>query len=653
MSMRGGSVRAHACRLLAVLSLLLALGLFPAIAGAADEFGQAMRDGTAARAAGRFPEAETNFREAATLKPDAAEALFALGQALGYQRKFAEAVAVLGRARRLEPGNADIVLTLARHSLWQNRLEEAAQLVAPVVAEHPDNLEARQLAARLDLFRHRLPAAEAGFRAVVAHEPGNAEAWLGLGDSLAARDRAAALAAYRNALKLEPKSTVARQRIAGLARPRAATTAGAKAAAPDPAARLLADGIATRRAGRFSEAEALFRQALALRPDSVEALTGLGLTLGYQGRAADGMREIVHALALAPTNSEVLTAKARLAVWSGDVATARTLLDRVLATQPADSEARAFAARVAVYQRRYEDAKAGFRAVLKAEPGNIEALTGLGDVQAATGAEDDAADSYAQALALHPDLQDIRDRRDRLFDPSGMRWRLDMGNDLSTHPAGYHRSDWQDSFFQLTAALDPRTHLHARLERSDRFNLLDHYYEVGANHRFTPWLSAHLDLGVTLTAQFLPRQRLDSGASVRLWQGKGEIGPTMATLGYRYANYVSGPVARLAPGVQQYFFEGRLWLTAEFPFTRNELDQDKRGWSVRGDLQPLDWARLFAGTGSGSETINNFSVESFSRFAGVTLLPSRRFEVTLAAARTDTVNAPRRDTLGLSLTTRF
>ena len=643
-----------------VVAVALGLALGPIVAApwsgarAADEYGRLMGEGEAARAAGRFPAAEARFREALTVKGQSVEALFALGLVLGYQKKYTEAGAVLGRAHDLVPADADVALALARLRFWQGKLQDAARQVAPVVARHPDNLEARLLAARLDLFLHRLEGAKAGFRAVIAADPKNTEAYLGLGDALAVSERGAALDAYRQALKLDPNSEVARKRIAGLTRPKAAPPSAAKPEprAADALAGMMKDGMAARVAGRFAEAEGLFRKVVDLRPDSVEALTNLALALGYQGRSAEGLPVAARAARFEPANTDVMIAQARLSAWSGDTASARALLDRVLAAAPNNPEAQGFAARVAYYQQRFDDAEAGFRAVLAAEPENIEALVGLGDVQAVRG-DGEAAETYRRALEIRPDLADVRERRERLVDPSGFRWRLDIGDDMSTFPAGYGRPDWQDSFARLSYAVDARTRIRGRFERSDRFDRIDRYYEAGVEHRFTPWLLAHVDLGVTPAAQFLPRQRLDTAGSVRVREGDGWLGSTMATLGYRYANYTSGPVARLAPGVQQYFLAGRLWLTAELPFTRDETDRDDRGWSARADIQPWDWLRLFGGAGSGSETIANSSAKTSSRFVGVTVSLSERFDLTGSVSREDTVNQPPRKTLGVGLTSRF
>lgn len=637
-----------------VAALLGGMASGPA-AAADDAFARAMETGDQARVAGKFKEAEARFREAVALRGNSAEARYKLGLVISYQKRLAEARRWLAEASRLSPADTDIRLAIGRTASWQGRFGEAARVVASVVAEQPGNPEARLLAARIDLYRGRLNAAAAGFRAALKDDPRNVEAVVGLGDSLAAHDKAGALKAYRAALAIDPTLTDAKARIAGLTKPPPLPPTAAAASQPtvDPAAQAIKDGLVARVAGRFAEAEALFREAAGKRPDSVEAHLNLGLTLGFQGKLDEGLAALEPAEKLAPNDGDVLVAKARLLAWKRDFAAAWTLLERVLASSPGNLEAKGFAARIAYYQERYDTAGEGFSAVLAAAPDNVEALVGLGDVKVVQGEEDEGAALYGKALELRPDLADIRERRERLFDPSGYRWRVDVGDDHSTSPVGSRRQDWDDAFVQASYAIDARTHARARFEWSERFGLMDRFIEIGADRKFYSWLSAHVELGFAPAAKYLPRLRVGGGVSVRLNEGGSWIGPTIATLDARRSRYTTGPVEQFTVGAQQYFLDGRLWLSGSIPWTHDETGKLMRGWTFRADAVPVPWLHLFGGLGAGAETIANRTAGTRNHFIGVTVSLSDRFDLTAAAARSFTERTPRRDTYSLALTVRF
>jgi len=653
-SLRGNRRRPSRAAMFWLLAVLMC-GLASGPASAVDDiFSRAMAAGDQARVAGKFKDAEARYREAATSRVDSAEARYKLGLVISYQKRLVEASRWLTEASRLSPTDTDIQLAVGRVASWRGRYVEAARVVDAVVAERPGNLEARLLAARVNLYRGRLDVAAAGFREVLKAEPRNVEAALGLGDSLAARDKRGALKAYREALAIDPASVDARRRIADLTKPpQPPPTSTAPQPTDDPAARAIRDGLAARVAGKFSEAEALFREAVAKRPELVEAHLNLALTLGFQGKIEEGLAALEPGEKLAPNDGDLLIARARLLAWKGNFGGAGASLERVLAASPGNLEAKSFAARIAYYQERYDTAGEGFNAVLTAAPDNVEALVGLGDVKVVQGEEDEGAAFYGKALELRPDLDDVRRRRDRLYDPSGYRWRLDTGDDHSTSPAGSGRADWDDVFVQATYAVDARTQTRVRFEWSRRFDIVDHFFEVGVDRKFNSWASAHAEVGFDPNAVYLPRLRFGGGVTARLNEGGSLIGPTIASLDAKRSRYVTGTVVQYTPGVQQYFIDGRLWLSGTMPWTLGETGKTLRGWSFRADAVPLPWLHLFGGLGAGAETISNRTAGTRNHFAGVTASLSDRIDVTAAAASSSTDGTPRRDTYSLALTSRF
>ena len=123
-------------------------------------------------------------------------------------------------------------------------------------------------------------------------------------------------------------------------------------------------------AGRLGEAEALYRQILAVQPGHAEALHHLGLLAQQAGRRDLAIDLIRQALALNP-----------------DHAAAHFNLGAVLADQG-----------------RFDEAISQFRRALELEPGAVEAHLNLGAALAAQGQLEEAIIHYRRVLALQPDF---------------------------------------------------------------------------------------------------------------------------------------------------------------------------------------------------------------------------------------------------------
>ncbi|PWC33979.1 tetratricopeptide repeat protein [Azospirillum sp. TSO35-2] len=216
----------------------------------------------------------------------------------------------------------------------------------------PPAATAARIAARLGeaLARHRagdLAGAEQGYRAVLAADDGHREALhlLGVLHHQQGHDEEAV-------------------RLIGRAIELGST--GRRGGVAEHHANL---GLALHALGRLEEAEAAYRQALALREPYPEAHNSLGSALQEMDRLAEAATHYRRALAL-----------------RGDYAEAWANLGTLLRAQDD-----------------YAEAEAALRHALRLDPGHAVALTNLGVVLKETGRAAEAEAAHREALRLAPD----------------------------------------------------------------------------------------------------------------------------------------------------------------------------------------------------------------------------------------------------------
>jgi tetratricopeptide (TPR) repeat protein len=101
----------------------------------------------------------------------------------------------------------------------------------------------------------------------------------------------------------------------------------------------LARAVALEREGRLAEAEALYRDVLAVRPDSVRAWVNLGNVAADQGQRADAEAAYRRALALAPEDRDGLNNLAWLLLEEGTRLDEAEALATRAASQPGPEQA--------------------------------------------------------------------------------------------------------------------------------------------------------------------------------------------------------------------------------------------------------------------------------------------------------------------------
>lgn len=386
---------------------------------------------------------------------------------------------------------------------------------------------------------------------------------------------------------------------------------------------LMREALAARAAGNFAAAEAGLKAALEMRPEDRGAFLHLGLVQGFQGRNDEALATVQRGLALAPTDFDLRLAAARIKGWMGRHDEATADVGSLLGDFPGNVEALNLRGRLALYRGDASAAKATFAEVLRLAPGNAEAERGMDDAEV--------------ALSV-----------------VAMRGHVALGYSHSTFSRSANR-DWREAEADGSFDVDDDTRLLGRAQVSRRFGLTDTYLRGGIEQRVGPDLRLRMQVGATPDADFLARWTAEAGAALRLWKGGSVVGPTEVFADVKNSHYGTGDVRTLDPGLQQYLFDGRAWLTGRWlnSFDAEAENQRAAGWSLRADWQALDRLRLFGGRAEAPETELGTTIETRSSFAGIVFGLMSDVDLTVSYSHDNRKNTYIRDVVSATVGYRF
>jgi Flp pilus assembly protein TadD len=268
---------------------------------------------------------------------------------------FAGAETLLKKAIDKDPNNYQAWFDLGFVLNRLARTDESIAAYRKSVAAKPDVFESN-LNLGLMLARAHNPDAEQFLRAATTLKPtehteeGQARAWLALAHLVENKKPEEALAAYRKASELTPKD-------------------------PEPH---LSAGLLHERQKEFSDAEAEYKQVLALGP-----------------HATDPHNDD-------PQTTEAAIGLTNLYMKSGRMGEAEPLLRRLAAERPDDAGLHLQLGRVLAAQGKNDDAIAEIQTALKLAPADAEAQRDLADLYAIAGKNDLAEAAYRTLLTAHP-----------------------------------------------------------------------------------------------------------------------------------------------------------------------------------------------------------------------------------------------------------
>lgn len=622
----------------------------------AQDAGVLYQQGVEARQAGKFEEAVNLLQAAAKLLPDDADIQVQLGLALTALQRFDEAKTAFQRALELAPDYVDAKLGLARIDYFARRYTEARAAVEAILKDHPDNADAVALLAQIDKAAAAPapgpapPSAAAelkdkGIKARVAGNfadavkllteaaklsPNDADIQVELGLALTALKRfEEAKAAFQRALELVPDYVDAKLGLARLdyfagryKEARAAVEAilkdhpdnadaiallaqikKAESAPPPPSPAAVAmkeKGIAARKAGKFQDAVKLLTEAAKLLPNDADIQVELGLAYTALKRYAE----------------------------------AKAAFERALELVPGYVDAKLGLARLDYFAKRYSEARAAVLALLRQQPGNKDAKDLLASINKAMAAAAEAEQAAKKAAELE-----------------ALKWKLDLNGGWSglTGP----RPDWAEGDARLSYKLNSEYTVSGFFDQANRFGVDNTLLEGRIEYRPGPIFSDYAFVAGSPNASFFPQIAVGAGFTYKLRDAKGLLNASVATMDARYAHYVTGPVRVFNPGLEQYLFNGRFWITARMV---NVIDQDNiysRGYLLRGDWQMTDKWRIFGGWADAPENVNANIVRTHSIFGGLIYDMDDRTSWRVAVGHDDRVGLFKQILVGAGVSRRF
>ena len=371
----------------------------------------------------------------------------------------------------------------------------------------------------------------------------------------------------------------------------------------DVAGTLKQRGIDARKAGMFEDAVRLLMESAKIKPDDADTQVELGLALTPLKRFKEARSAFQQALSLAP---DYLDAKLGLA-------------------------------RLDYFAKRYKEARETVQIVLKARPNDREAGELLTQIEKALAAREAVEDNH---LAKAEDQQEE------------LRWQLDLNGGWSRLTGG--RPDWWEGDARLSYKLNSQYTLSGFVASARRFDVNNTLFEARLDHKPGPKFNDYLFVAATPEAAFFPQWAVGSGFGFKFRDDdQGPVNASRLTFDARHARYTTGNVRVFNPGLEQYFFSNRFWVTARWI---NVVDQDNiysDGYLVRGDVTLTDKLRLFGGYADAPENVDANIVRTRSIFGGLVYDMNERTTWRVSVGHDDRVDLFEQILVGTGISRKF
>ena len=162
-------------------------------------------------------------------------------------------------------------------------------------------------------------------------------------------------------------------------------------------------GVIAHQSGRHDVAVDLIRQAIALQPDAASFHSNLGESYRMHGRMDEAVAAFRRALKLKPDYAEACNNLGNALTELGKLDEAIAICRRAVELEPGYAEAHNTLGSALLQQGRVEQAVASCRSALRCDPGHAQAHNNLGNALAQQGLLDDAIAAFQRALELRPE----------------------------------------------------------------------------------------------------------------------------------------------------------------------------------------------------------------------------------------------------------
>jgi protein O-GlcNAc transferase len=165
-----------------------------------------------------------------------------------------------------------------------------------------------------------------------------------------------------------------------------------------------ADAIQLQQAGRFAEAETLYRQILEAEPDDIDALNAMGVLFMSTGRTGEGLETFNQAVKMRPDLPAPLHNLGLALASAGRLDEAIAAFNRVIELQFDYADAYAQLGSVLRRAGRMDESIAVLRRALAFQPQEPQAYCNLGNSLEAAGHSEEAKGLFEQAISLRADF---------------------------------------------------------------------------------------------------------------------------------------------------------------------------------------------------------------------------------------------------------
>ena len=310
--------------------------------------------------------------------------------------------------RRKPPG--DLLAPVAERRVDANpyRGEVTAYYPLPPATRPPDEI---YLAIAQVTEQSNLTAGIARLQAAIdKHRPERAEYYLQLGDAFSNAGRfEEAVPAYEDALRREPKSAAAMERLAlclsSLKQYSRAESRLNQALDLAPnAATWIQLGMVRLQQGKAPDASAAFEKAIELDPEMPDAYNTAGAIWFEIGDTARAETELRHAIRLQPNSAPAHDNLGNLLSASDRFEEARFHFEAALRFKENYNGARYNYALALAKVHRLDEAQTQVEAILRTDPNSAGAHEFLGNLLGAKGQRDRAIEQFRDAVRIEPDF---------------------------------------------------------------------------------------------------------------------------------------------------------------------------------------------------------------------------------------------------------
>jgi protein O-GlcNAc transferase len=164
----------------------------------------------------------------------------------------------------------------------------------------------------------------------------------------------------------------------------------------------LASAIRDHQAGRLGEAEANYRQALAIRPDYAEVMFNLAVVLRQQGKLDEAIDAYRQTIELAPDYAEAHYNLGNLLLQLAKLDDAVDAYRQAIRSRPDHANAHTNLGVALKAQGKLDEAVVAFTRATALRPDHPDGYGNLGDTQFALGRLDEAVAAYRQVIRFDP-----------------------------------------------------------------------------------------------------------------------------------------------------------------------------------------------------------------------------------------------------------